>query len=148
MKLSRNPKRVTVNGELHEFYALDTGPAGAVPVMHLDLPLPPSANACWRNGKGGRGRYRTDVYKRWIADAKMLAIASLPVPAPVFAPGYSVKVSVGMNRLRDLDNIAKPIIDTLVVALGLPDDRWCDRIELDREGPMGRAYVTIIGGGL
>ena len=121
----------------------------AVPVMHLDLPLPPSANACWRNGKGGKGRFRTDVYKGWIAEAGLVAVSRWrSLSSPVFAPGYSIKVSVGMNRRRDLDNIAKPILDTLVASLGLPDDRWCDRIELDREGPVGRAYVTIIGGAL
>lgn len=117
------------------------------PVISFDLPLPPSANACWRNGKGGKGRFRTDVYKAWNS-AALTACADhwRKHGEPSFARGYSVKVSVGMNRRRDLDNIAKPIIDTLVAAIALPDDRWCDRIELDREGPEGRAWVTVIGG--
>ena len=120
---------------------------GLAPVISFDLPLPPSANACWRNGRGGVGRYRTDVYKAWIGEAELLARSKWARHGkPAFGKGYTVTISAGMNRRRDLDNLAKPIIDTLGAAIDLPNDRWCDRIEMDRQGPDGRVVVTIIGG--
>jgi Holliday junction resolvase RusA-like endonuclease len=118
-------------------------------VLSINLPLPPSANACWRNGAGGKGRFRTAEYLTWIGEAELIGLVRLRGSGiREFGKGYSIKISAGMNRRRDLDNIAKPVIDTLVKAFGgaLPDDRWCDRIELDREGPDGRVHVTIVGG--
>ena len=118
-------------------------------VIALDLPLPPSANRCWRNGHGGKGRFRTDEYLAWIGEAALIARARhAALGKPVFGKGYSLSISAGLSRRRDLDNIAKPIGDMLVKAFdgALPDDRWCDRIHMDREGPAERVAVTIIGG--
>lgn len=118
-----------------------------IPVLSFDLPLPPSANKCWRNGRGGIGRFRTDEYKAWLRLAgDIIRNRYIAAGTPNVGKGYSVKISAGLNRRRDLDNLAKPIIDTLVIYTMLPDDRWCDRIVLDRQGPEGRVWVTVIGG--
>jgi Holliday junction resolvase RusA-like endonuclease len=118
-----------------------------IPVLSFDLPLPPSANACWRNGRGGKGRFRTDVYKAWLLEAGAIICARYAQAGkPVVGKGYSIKISAGVTRRRDLDNIAKPTIDTLVTYAELPDDRWLDRIVIDRQGPEGRVWVTVIGG--
>lgn len=47
--------------------------------FHIDLPLPPSVNALYRNVPG-RGRVKTALYKRWHAVAvtvrRCMSIAS------------------------------------------------------------------------
>ena len=115
-------------------------------VVSVSLPVPPSANACWRNGRGGKGRFRTDVYKAWAMEAAMIARAAWrDQGSPVIERGYQVIVRAGIDHKRDLDNLAKPIIDVLGPAMDLPNDRWCDRVELSREGSKGRVFVTVIG---
>lgn len=74
------------------------------------LPYPPSANRLWRNGKGVT--YKSAEYVAWLAEAQ----AAIPMQARGQIRGpHSVLIEVDRpsRALRDIDNRAKPIMDSL-----------------------------------
>lgn len=113
------------------------------------IPTPPSANRLHRNGvtrDGKPGRYKTSAYSAWADPVENLMRAAwIGAGKPRFARGYSIDVDAGVRNTRDLDNLAKPILDRLVAALELPDDRWCDRVQVSRAKDRDDCLVTISG---
>lgn len=98
------------------------------------LPLPPSANALFRNIKGG-GRTKTAAYKAWIDEAGYhLMQAWREAGKPEIAPQpMRLTIELGLiNRRRDAGNCLKAIEDLLCRCLPVPDDRWNDRIVIER----------------
>lgn len=83
------------------------------------LPLPPSTNNLFGNGK--RGRYRTDRYDAWITKAG-LTLNTQGVQA-IAAPRYGVSIGLPLKCRADIDNTAKPILDLLVKHRLIADDR-------------------------
>jgi Holliday junction resolvase RusA-like endonuclease len=47
------------------------------------------------------------------------------------------------HRVRDLDNILKPLLDLLVLGDVLDDDSFVDSIAITRSPPNGKGWVTI-----
>jgi Holliday junction resolvase RusA-like endonuclease len=86
----------------------------------LSLAMPPlSVNNLFANG--GKGRFATNLYRQWQAQA-MLQIRR---QAPWHVPGR-VRVRLKFTRAQtgaDLDNLAKPVLDVLVKAGRMDDDR-------------------------
>lgn len=114
--------------------------------LTIDLPLPPSANALFRNTTSGRAK--TAAYRSWLERAGYAAtLAWRAAGCPSFNPPIHLRLQLGLtDRRRDAGNCLKPIEDMLVKTItGLPDDRWNDRIliERDEEVPVGAARVTI-----
>jgi len=105
------------------------------------LPTPPSTNALFRNVRG-RGRVKTKNYKDFIAYG-LLAIRQQCVE-PV--RGYVVLV-IGVerkNRRADLDNHVKAILDVIVKAGVLEDDRYVTALSLSWLPPAdGLSHVAI-----
>lgn len=116
--------------------------------LTIDLPLPPSANALFANVKGG-GRVKTKDYNNWLNEARWHVLTtwraagnpSVEADAPM-----QVFLRLGLTtRKRDAGNCLKAVEDVLVKELPIPDDRWNDRILIERSAdiPEGVARVTI-----
>jgi len=74
------------------------------------MPVPPSLNASYKNI--GRGRAKTDKYKKWCRDADL----ELACQKPVRFDGR-VDISIYLpepTRRSDIDNRIKPLCDSLV----------------------------------
>jgi hypothetical protein len=124
---------------------LDKAPDPAFSLT-IELPLPPSANALFANA--AKGRVRTKEYNAWLNEARWHVLttwrnAGKPV-APDDVP-MMVHLRVGLDaRKRDAGNCLKAVEDVLVKELPIPDDRWNDRILIERDPECeGFARVTI-----
>lgn len=115
-------------------------------VISVTLPLPPSANALFRNLKG-RGRVKTEGYKAWIDDAAWhvkRAWQDCGKPEISEQP-MRLDIELGLtDRRRDATNCVKAIEDLLCACLPVPDDRWNDHIVIRRTPEAdGMARVTL-----
>lgn len=87
----------------------------------LVLPLPPSANASYRN-VSGKGRAKTKAYKNWRTDAVKSIWAQVRADKRVGGP-TAVTIYIPVGCALDLDNTIKPILDALVQSRRIDDDR-------------------------
>ena len=115
-------------------------------VLHVELPgLPPSANRLWRyvGGKVLKSR----EYRVWLDGAA--TVIQLKAKGGIIEGPWKVFLDFyGMDRRRDVDNAIKPVLDALVAAGVVSDDRWCDFIAASREDserPMTAITVTTAG---
>lgn len=110
------------------------------------LPLPPSANALFRNLKGG-GRAKTTAYKAWIDEARWhLDQAWRRSGKPEYAEQpMRLHIELGLvGRIRDASNCMKAIEDLLCRCLPIPDDRWNDEITIRRSAAAdGMARIRL-----
>lgn len=83
------------------------------------LAVPPSANALFTNVRG-KGRRKTAQYAAWIRGELKALIAQRAKPVGRRAV---IKITVPNNKRRDVDSYLKGIIDLLVRAGVLADDR-------------------------
>jgi len=115
--------------------------------LTVDLPLPPSANALFANaGKGGR--VKTKEYNTWLNEARwhvLTAWRAIGKPAAPPDVPMLLWLRVGLTtRKRDAGNCLKAVEDVLVKELPIPDDRWNDRILIERNANFeGFCRVTI-----
>jgi crossover junction endodeoxyribonuclease RusA len=118
-------------------------------ICALTLPWPPSANKIWRNlvirGTGrtvlsAQGRAYRDTVARIVMEstiARTLEGADLRVSVEAFPPD---------RRRRDLDNIAKALLDALTHAGVWADDSQVCSLHLERrppDGTVGRVRVVV-----
>jgi len=77
------------------------------------LPMPPSVNGLWANGKHGR-RFRTQNYDSWIYEAGAEIMCQRPAKyvGPVIL-SYEVQEPAGKRKF-DLGNREKALTDLLV----------------------------------
>jgi len=84
--------------------------------------MPPSSNNMFVNVRG-RGRVRSENYRKWSREAGWTLVAQRP---PQFK--VPVKISVEIHppnaRAFDLDNRKKALLDLLVEHQIIPDDSW------------------------
>lgn len=104
------------------------------------LPIPPSGNNLFANGKNG-GRFPTKQYKNW-----RLAAEAMNLTFPEGFPenqcwGLSLNLGPfqrkGFRRGRDIDNAAKAVIDFLCAKTGLEDENL-DELLIRREFKQSR----------
>lgn len=91
----------------------------------LSLPYPPSTNRLYANNKA-EGRIKTREYKSWLNTA----LWQLKTQSFRQIEGdFSTHIKVGRpnRRYGDLDNKIKPIMDALVKAGAVKDDRYAIR---------------------
>ena len=81
-------------------------------VARFDLPFPPSVNTMFRNVPN-RGRVKTAAYKKWAKAATPLVTAAwLTMPEECDCEVW-IALHRPDNRLRDVDNYVKAILDCL-----------------------------------
>jgi crossover junction endodeoxyribonuclease RusA len=94
-------------------------------MISLDLPLPPSVNALYRNVPG-RGRAKTQAYRTWenAAGWEVRAQAPQPIAGPVV---MRLTFQWPDRRRRDVSNYVKATEDLLVEHKLIEDDSECAR---------------------
>lgn len=105
--------------------------------LELDLPYPPSVNTYW--GFQGSRRFLTNQAKEF---KKYVQVAYKQTGHPGFST-EKLRIIVMLyppdKRVRDIDNIAKPLLDALCQAQIFVDDSQIDwltiiRNEIKKEG--------------
>lgn len=104
-------------------------------MIEATLPLPPSANNLFVNLKKG-GRAKSMAYKDWRRTAGMILLAAYSKAGkPQWddkAPMH-ISLRLGINYQRDPSNCIKPIEDLICATLPVPDDRYNDRGDWQRD---------------
>ena len=115
-------------------------------VISLELPYPVSINAAYANNSrgNGRGRFKTQRLKAWIAEATVAVLQQKPGRIKGRYAFHMVAQRPD-NRTRDLSNLLKTVED-LCVSLGLvEDDHKAAPINLDwsDEPPTKDAKIKV-----
>lgn len=99
------------------------------------LPAPPSANELFGRNPFTRKMHRSRKYKDWQEGCGYVLVNrraknKIKRLSPDCTYGLSIVSNIARNR--DLDNIAKPLIDLLVAFEITPDDRYLDTLSMFR----------------
>ena len=116
-------------------------------MITFNLPIPPSVNKIWRRSKNGM--FKSANYQKWI----LLARVSLSqIESEVVWPQVNIIITInggkGWRSNRDIDNVPKGILDSLVLEGIIPDDN-CDIVRkmtveyLHPKAPKDDAYVNV-----
>jgi Holliday junction resolvase RusA-like endonuclease len=110
-------------------------------MIRIELPMPPSVNALFRNVPG-RGRVKTKRYLTWIQAAGWAVKEQRP--AKIAGP-YCLWLYCNRpdKRRRDLANLEKAISDLLVSHGIVEDDSLCAELHLYWAG-TGRDCVVNV----
>ena len=110
-------------------------------MKELWLPYPPSVNHAFRNLPGG-GRAKASHYRAWRKEAALELMAQRP---PKYKGQYTLEISARRpdNRMRDIDNLIKPISDALVAAGIVRDDSDCVRVTAEWSDKAQRVGCMI-----
>jgi len=96
--------------------------------IKLTLPYPPSVNTYW--GFRGSRRFLT---KKAVEFKKHVWAAFTGNPSFV---SERLQISIYLyppdKRVRDIDNVCKPLLDSLVQAGAMSDDSQIDRLTIER----------------
>jgi hypothetical protein len=110
--------------------------------------MPPSTNGLFATVtiKGKPRRIITREYKAWRAIAKAaVEKAWIDQGRPSFERHMQLTIHIGLNYIGDISNRIKAIEDSLSEAIpGLPDDRYYDRVEIERVPGMIGARVMVM----
>jgi Holliday junction resolvase RusA-like endonuclease len=110
----------------------------------FDLPMPPSSNNMFATFKGRR--IITRDYKAWRKDAgEKLAEQYARYDSPEVLRPVHVRIQLNINYQSDIGNREKALTDLLVEHLDMPDDRYIERIVIERDRNVEAAVVTIEG---
>lgn len=116
--------------------------------MTFDLPMPPSTNGLFSTVtiKGKLRRLITRDYKAWkLAAAEALGPQYAAYGAPSVHRPVHLKIVLGMGYRGDIANREKAITDLLVANIDMPDDRYIERLVIERDQSIEGARVTIEG---
>lgn len=118
-----------------------TVPSTPVPVA-FTIPTPPSVNQIYRN-KQGRGRVKTGLYDDFIARA--ITAIRLQRVSPLDPGNYIAVFGVErMSACADVDNRLKSMIDSIVKAGIIEDDRFITAIAVSwLPKANGLAHVAL-----
>lgn len=110
-------------------------------MIELTLPLPPSVNGLYANVPG-RGRVRSDRYRKWATSAGW----DLKAQKPGKVDGdYVLWVWCERpdKRKRDLGNLEKPLSDLLVEHGVVGDDSQCTSLHMYWSGSGRHCRVQV-----
>ncbi len=110
-------------------------PACIAPLRALRLSFPPSTNNLFKNGS--KGRFRSPEYDAWIIEAGLRIRRQRPEP---IAGPFRCELVFDRpdERRRDLDNLAKAVLDVLVKTQVVADDSMCGDLRLRWSGMPAR----------
>lgn len=114
--------------------------------MTFDLPMPPSVNACFATDFRTKRRFASKAYTAWKAAAgEKLSAQYNAYGAPAIHKPIALSIRLGLNYQSDIANREKPLTDLLVATLDMADDRYIERIVIERDQSIEGAFVTIEG---
>lgn len=92
-------------------------------LIRLELPLAPSANRIWRQGRGGRV-YKSKDYTEWLEECGWMIKQQTRLS---INGEYILQITAKRpdKRRRDLDNLLKATNDLLVKSGIIADDQFC-----------------------
>jgi Holliday junction resolvase RusA-like endonuclease len=108
------------------------------------LPSPPSTNNLYHNVPG-KGRRRTERYATWATAAGWAInpfVSKLAAFDTFFHGQVEVLIITG-NRLQDVDNGIKAILDLLTAMRVYADDKLVEKLTIERGGDKREAVVTV-----
>jgi Holliday junction resolvase RusA-like endonuclease len=106
----------------------------------LKLPLPPSANGLFVNGRQGRGRFISPEYNQWQWSA--YAALTQQWPFERITGAFHFRLTVPQNMRGDVDNRIKAALDFCVVHKITPDDRHAQSVSAER-GDVEPGFAII-----
>jgi len=110
-------------------------------MLMLTLPYPPSVNTYW--GFKGSHRYLTDKAKTFKEQVRWYFIASKHTGFG----GHRLKVEIDLyppdNRIRDIDNNIKSLLDSLCQAGVFTDDCQIDKITVERRQIVKKGACVV-----
>ena len=113
------------------------------PDFRAEFDVPPSINLKYECVDGRR--VKTQLYKNWIeANCKKMLHQFNNYKIPPDVPAF-LKIRANVARIRDLDNLIKPISDCLQKAGFIPNDCYFDELDVKRssEIPLRRFRVEF-----
>lgn len=114
--------------------------------MTFDLPMPPSVNACFSTNWKTKRRFESKAYELWKKAATPVLMAQYTAAgAPSFHKPLAITIRLGLNYQSDIANREKPLTDLLVANLDMADDRYIERVVIERDQSLTGAQVTIEG---
>lgn len=115
--------------------------------MTFDLPMPPSVNGLYATFKGRR--IITREYKAWkVAAGEALGAQYAAYGAPAVHRPVALRIRLGLNYKSDIANREKALTDLLVATIDMPDDRYIERLVIERDQTITGAIVTVEGSAL
>ena len=92
----------------------------------VTLPFPPSANRLWRFVPGQPHPLKSETYRKWLkaAHAECWGVRRVRGPFRI-----TILATRPDNRARDLDNLAKPVLDALK-GIAFEDDSLCQSLQI------------------
>lgn len=114
----------------------------------FSVSMPPSVNQMFATDFRTKRRFMSKAYSAWRETEKeTVNQAWLTAGKPQFAPPLALTIHLGLNYQSDIDNRVKPILDLLDKSIpGFPNDRYIDRIEVERVKELSGARVLIVQG--
>ena len=109
--------------------------------FHVELPMPPSANALFFN-RAGKGRVKTTTYRDWRKNAVLAIYAQVRADRRV-AGAVSVHIALPFKCRLDVDNTIKPILDALVGSNRIDDDANVREVTASKQHDLKIAVVTV-----
>lgn len=112
--------------------------------MTFDLPMPPSVNNMYATFNGRRIPSRE--FKAWKASAAdALARQYAAYGAPAIHRPVALSIRLGLNYRGDISNRIKAVEDLLTDGIDMPNDRYIERITVERDQSIEGAVVTVEG---
>lgn len=111
------------------------------------IPLPPSVNQMFTSPRPGskRGRGLSPGYKIWRDVAGSIAKRAYSrAERPIIGQPYSAYLRIGIDHRSDLDGRIKATLDLLVKCLPIPDDRYIDRLVVERDRAVEGVIVELV----
>lgn len=114
--------------------------------MTFDLPMPPSVNACFATNWKTKRRFESKAYEQWKKAATPVLMQQYAAAgAPALHKPLAVTIRLGLNYQSDIANREKPLTDLLVANLDMADDRYIERVVIERDQSITGAIVTVEG---
>lgn len=108
--------------------------------FHVELPMPPSANNAYGNGK--KGRFKRPASVAWANEAVAELWRQVPASRRIGGP-VVVHIALPADMRGDCDNRIKPILDALVTSRRIDDDRNVRTVTATKSIGGDKAFVTV-----
>jgi hypothetical protein len=114
-------------------------------MLAFSLPMPPSTNNLFATDFKTKRRFITKAYREWRDEAEpLINLAWQRAGHPEFERHMSLTIHIGLTYIGDISGRIKAIEDAIGKAIpGLPDDRYYDRVVIERVPGLDGARVLL-----